>query len=507
MRAKWLPPVVAALSVAIGVGYGATAAPAANDWQAPSVSFTAPASGAVVNRTLGIAGTASDNVAVSRVDVRIGSGTWTRASGTTSWSLSVNTRVYSNGTHSLYARATDLSGNQRTVSRSVTFNNDFVVPAVAVTSPAAGATLAGVVTTSGDASDNVRVARIEVRVDSGPYQLAVGTTAWTYSLDTRPYANGSHTLTVRATDAAGNQASATRSVTFNNDFVVPAVAVTSPAAGATLAGVVTMSGTASDNVGVARVEVQVDSGPYQLAVGTTAWTYSLDTRQYANGSHTLTARATDPAGNQASVTRSVTFQGDAVVPTVTVTSPAAGATLAGLVTMSGTASDNVSVARVEVQVDSGPYQLAVGTTAWTYSLDTRQYANGSHTLTARATDPAGNQASATRSVTFQGDAVVPTVTVTSPAEGATVAGPVTVSGTASDNVAVARVEVRVDSNPYQLAVGTTAWTYSLNTAPYANGSHTLTARAKAPNLSGNQRWAVRTVTNSTWTPRLPPFRS
>src|SRR5438128_452749 len=91
---------------------------------------------------------------------------------------------------------------------------------------------------------------------------------------------------------------------------------------------------------------------------------------------------------------------DRVPPTVSIASPTAGATVGGLVTVSGVAADDVQVATVELKVDDGSYQPASGTSAWTLALDTTQYGDGSHTLTARATDSSGNEAWASMTVTF-----------------------------------------------------------------------------------------------------------
>src|SRR5262245_3761318 len=90
------------------------------------------------------------------------------------------------------------------------------------------------------------------------------------------------------------------------------------------------------------------------------------------------------------------------------------------------------------------------------------------------------------------DSQLPSVSITTPAEGATVGGTITVTGAASDDVAVATVELRVDSGGYRLATGTTHWLLALDTTAYLNGSHTLTVRAT--DTSGNKRWAVRTLT-------------
>jgi hypothetical protein len=90
------------------------------------------------------------------------------------------------------------------------------------------------------------------------------------------------------------------------DTTSPSVTVNSPAAASSVSDVVSVAGLASDNVGVSRVDVQVDAGTAQAAVGTTAWAYSLDTRSITDGSHTITVRAVDAAGNATSAAVSVT---------------------------------------------------------------------------------------------------------------------------------------------------------------------------------------------------------
>src|SRR5690242_16800110 len=57
---------------------------------------------------------------------------------------------------------------------------------------------------------------------------------------------------------------------------------------------------------------------------------------------------------------------DTTPPTVSISAPSNGATLTGSFTVTGTASDNVSVASVQVAVDGGALQTATGTTSWSY---------------------------------------------------------------------------------------------------------------------------------------------
>ena len=124
----------------------------------------------------------------------------------------------------------------------------------------------------------------------------------------------------------------TVTVPVPTDTTAPTVSITSPASGATVSGSVALAATASDNVGVTRVEFYADgtlvgtdvSSPY---VGT--WNATTATP----GSHTIQARAYDAAGNTTNSNVSVTVPvpTDTTAPTVSITAPASGATVSGSV--------------------------------------------------------------------------------------------------------------------------------------------------------------------------------
>lgn len=109
------------------------------------------------------------------------------------------------------------------------------------------------------------------------------------------------------------------------------------------------------------------------------------------GSLFVAVPATDAAPRAGSCSRGKSCTGtDTIAPTLSISSPASGATISGSVVVSGTAADSVSVARVDVKVDAGPFRQATGTTSWAASLSTSDYSDGAHTITAKATDTAGN---------------------------------------------------------------------------------------------------------------------
>src|SRR6185436_2894113 len=101
-------------------------------------------------------------------------------------------------------------------------SSDTTPPTVALTSPAAGATLQNTVQVTASASDDRAVSRVDFF--DGTALIASDTVApFSVSWNTRAGANGGHTLTAVAFDAAGNSASAAISVSVDNDLSPPVV--------------------------------------------------------------------------------------------------------------------------------------------------------------------------------------------------------------------------------------------------------------------------------------------
>lgn len=177
----------------------------------------------------------------------------------------------------------------------------------------------------------------------------------------------------------------------------PTVAITDPADGATVVGELTITATASDNGTVTQVEFFVGATSIGTgANGTEGWSISWGTTGVADGGYTLTAVATDDAGQTAEASVSVTVDNVDDPPTVAITSPATGATVSGTVAIQAAASDDREVTRVEFFVSDGVTVSSIGvdevvTDGWSVSWDTIQVADVPYpyTLTAIATDNAG----------------------------------------------------------------------------------------------------------------------
>ena len=197
---------------------------------------------------------------------------------------------------------------------------DTTAPTVAVTAPLAGATVSGIAVVDVMADDNVGVVKVDLYID-GVYFVTDTSAPYSFAWDTTALANGSHTLHAVASDAANNSAStAPITVTVSNapaDTTAPVVSITAPAAGASVSGTTAVTATATDNVGVTKVEFYVD-GLLKATDTTAPYAFSWNTTTSSNGAHVLQAAASDAAGNVANSAITVTVANNANRPPVAV---------------------------------------------------------------------------------------------------------------------------------------------------------------------------------------------
>ena len=194
------------------------------------------------------------------------------------------------------------------------------------------------------------------------------------------------TVKYRAFDAAGN-AEAVNSALIQVDTTPPTSTVScnggscagwlKPSASVTLSATDGPSGS-----GVASIRYTTDGS---TPTGTTGTRYTAPFT--INATTTVKYRAFDNVGNTEAVNTQV-VQIDGTAPTVSLTSPTAGLA-SGTVTLSANPSDNVGVDHVDFLVDGtvvGTDQSAPYTYAWNSNL----VPDGTHSITARAVDLAGN---------------------------------------------------------------------------------------------------------------------
>ncbi|MCE9666341.1 Ig-like domain-containing protein [Myxococcus stipitatus] len=269
--------------------------------------------------------------------------------------------------------------------------SDNTPPTVAITSPTAGATVEDVVTLAVSSSDDVGVTSVQLRIDGRPLASA--------QLDTRLYRNGDHVLTAHARDAAGNlTTSAPVRITIDNEIVdtsPPQVQITLPSANETVSGPFTVRMSATDDVGVTRVHVELDGVQVGEADLSAPWSVSLDTEALEPyGPRQMTAVARDAAGNvTTSVPVSIVVSApppDTVPPEVQIVSPGTGATVGGSIQVRVDAYDDVRLAGVRLRVNGQDFGQEDLTYPYWFNVITTRVGNGTFSVTAVARDRAGN---------------------------------------------------------------------------------------------------------------------
>ncbi len=474
------------------------------DTTPPTVSMTAPANNATVSGTaVQASASASDNVGVAGVQFYLGSNPMGAEDTSAPYSYSWNSTAVPNGSYTVSAVARDDAGNTNTSSVNITISNavaDTTPPNASITAPANNATVSGNRTLTASATDNVGVVGVQFMVDGTNVGTEDTSSPYSRSWNTTAVSNGSHVISIVARDAAGNTDTASINVTVDNmvaDTTPPSVSLTAPANNATVSGTaVTASASASDNVGVTGVQFYLDDNPMGAEDTAAPYSYSWDSTVVPNGSYTVSAVARDDAGNTSTSSVDITINNaDTTAPNASVTSPVNGATVAGNITMTASATDNVGVAGVQFRVDGANVGTEDTTSPFSRVWNSTSVANGSHVISIVARDAAGNTDTASVTVTVNNtvaDTTPPTVSINSPANNANLAGSFSVTASASDNVGVVGVQFKVDGVNISSEDTSSPYSRSWNSNNATNGSHVISAVAR--DAAGNTRTASVTIT-------------
>lgn len=195
----------------------AAAAATVADTSAPSVSITSPAGGSTVSGTALVDVAASDNVGVTRVELRV-NGATVATDSTAPYQFGWDTTKVANGSASVVAYAFDAAGNSK-ASTTVSLNvangvaADTTPPVVSIANPPNGSTVNGTVQVTISATDNsgASALRQSLYIDGTLVATATGGSL-SYNWNTRKLKAGAHTVKATAQDAAGNSSSSSVSV-------------------------------------------------------------------------------------------------------------------------------------------------------------------------------------------------------------------------------------------------------------------------------------------------------
>ncbi len=178
---------------------------------------------------------------------------------------------------------------------------DTVSPTVSITSPTNSTTVSSAFTVTGDASDNVKLSKVELFVN-GASSGQTSITPYSFSVDSSKLKGGNNVIDVKAYDASNNIAAA--EVIINvGDIQPPTVSITSPISDSTIYGKTIISVLADDNYSVSKVEIFIDGSLQTTLTG--KYDYSWNSRSVQSGTHIIMAKATDSNGNSAQTSISV----------------------------------------------------------------------------------------------------------------------------------------------------------------------------------------------------------
>ena len=494
-------------------GTGDNCTPVA-DTTPPTVSVTAPTSGATVSGTTTISANAADNVAVASVQFKLDGNNIGTADTTSPYSFSWNTTGVSNGNHSLTAVATDTSGLSTTSSSvTVTVNNAAVCGTGTVTAPSALHQTASTYTTVGlgwaasTPSQGCTISRYNIFRNG----TQVGTSTTTSYTDSGLTASNSYAYTVEGVDSGPNTSAKSSSSSFSTtaDNVAPD-APTNASATALSAGSIKLTWTASNDnpnpggTGVTGYNIYRNSATTPTFTVSSASAGSFtDTTVSASTHYTYTVTAFDVESNESApsnvasaTTPAPTCSGNPTLPT----NPVAGTSTINSISFSWTASTASAGCTLSgyhiYQVNGSTYTLVNTVSSGTSTTISGLAPNTSFVYAIEAFDTSGHSSARTTTITIatKADTSPPTapasVTATAPASSQVNL----VWAASTDNIGVTNYNI-YRGGTLLATVSGTLLSYSDNTV---KASTTYTYQVSALDAANNE--SIKTSSNSIQTP-------
>jgi hypothetical protein len=425
--------------------------------------------------------------------------TWrtaTAAAGATTFSLAGITLT---GSNTLIARVENAGGTS-----SAAFSRPYVLDQVAPATPA-GPDLAAASDNGASNTDNITSvttptftgtadAGSRVTLFDGATAIGTGTaTAGAWTITTSALTTGSHSITAKAADLAGNlsAASAALAVTISGSVAPPSapdlVATSDNGAFNTdnITNVTrpTFTGTAAAGSTVTLYDGTIAVGT-GIATATGSWTVTTAS-SLANGAHSVTAKAADSAGNASAASAALSITVDATAPAIPsaadlmATSDSGRSTTDNITNIVTPSFTGTAEAGSTVTLFDGTTAVGTGVATggkWTIAAST--LANGTHSITTKATDVAGNVSAASSKLSVTIDTLAPSApaftAITASGSGLTLTG----TGDASTTVAILNGTTQLGTT----TVGT-GGTWSLS---FSTTSSVRTLTAVGSDTAGNK---------------------
>jgi hypothetical protein len=402
--------------------------------------------------------------------------------------------------------ATD-SGGRPSTAASFNITSDRTAPTVNLTTTASDPTNLAAIPFTATFSENVTgFTAGDITVTNGTVQNFSGSGS-TYTFEVVPTSNGTVTVSIAANvaqDAAGNNNTASNTVTLTSDRTKPTPTVSTTAGSSTNNNPIPFTVTFDENVtDFTAGDVLVTNGSIINFTQVNGSTYTFDVVPNTTGNVSVTVPvdvAEDAAGNKNNASNTVTVNFTGNVVTTTITTTESDPTNANPIPFTVTFSENVTGFTLsDIQVINGTAQNLTGGGA-SYTFEVVPGGDGPIVIDIPAGAATGSSGTPNSAGTFiiTSDRTAPTVNINS-------TGINQISGTASDANTITQVELSIyngmnywdgtgfnsSTEVFVTASGTNNWSYTFMTPG------TYTVHARATDAAGNVGDDTETVTVST----------
>lgn len=392
-----------------------------------------------------------DSLGIVKIEVFVGTtllgtDTFTDTTGTHLYSISVDTSIPGDGTHSFEYRATNQVGLTQSVFQNFTVDNS--APIVSIVSPTPGSYTGSVAFTANATDSDSGIDRVEIWSGGFPTgsllrTLTSATSVFSTTLDDTDLGDGNTTLEAVAFNTFGvSTASAPVAITYDSSGPI-GVAVTNPTDGGVVGPTFLANASASDpHTGITNVEYQLNGIAVANSTAGTTFPVTIDTTTPAlipEGPAVLTVLATNGVG-LTTTSPGINLTVDRSDPTVNYLAPANGANVSGTVTFQASADDPQSgISSVFFEVNGSLLSTPatnVSSTLYESTFDTTTLADGSYSARAQATNGAGVSVFTVPTATINVNNSSAAVTVTSPSAGAFLTGTFPISANSAGAILV-----------------------------------------------------------------------
>ncbi|MFW3146014.1 MAG: Ig-like domain-containing protein [Thermoplasmatota archaeon] len=400
----------------------------------PTSNINSPIDGQYIEGSYTFRVVATDTVGVNHVDINIFGKNITLPYNpiTSSYEYTVATSTKPDGIYSVYAVAYD-NVNQSKKSEIVIFSIDNNAPSLNIVKPIDEEIIGGNYTLTVTSSDFF-LNSVKYRIDSMGWQSFNGVEpTWSKVLNTKNLTDGRHLLTVRSVDNLSHVTE--QSIDIIVDNTNPTCNMVSPFTDQFLAGVYTFKVSASDTVGIDKVDLNIFSDTVQTTFNrqTGYYEYQINTLTVPDGIYTVTSFAYDLSG-KVTASADIRFRVDNNAPVLNIQFPLDGEFIFGNVTLRVSATD-VFLDRVEYDIDGS------GWVPINRTLNSSLYGDGDHVISFRAFDKAGHMTQTSSDVII--DNTNPYGAISNPVRDQFLEGIATFTVVASDIVGVDNVKIEI----------------------------------------------------------------